>query len=71
MIRLMDYPQARHEIEIFVGADRVVRINVDGQCAMRAKLGPEAQFVIRGQVRYRADSPWPSTLVTIDPTEPA
>lgn len=38
---------AEHEIEVFVGADRVVRFNVDGVCVARAKAEGRAIIVIK------------------------
>lgn len=31
--------KAEQSFEIFVGADKIVRINVDGVCAIRVRLG--------------------------------
>jgi hypothetical protein len=31
-----------HELGLVFGSDRVVRINIDGICALRIKLGPTA-----------------------------
>lgn len=32
---------AHHELEVFVGSDNVVRINVDGICELRVKVQPD------------------------------
>lgn len=29
--------QAEHQLEVMIGSDRIVRINVDGVCAMRVR----------------------------------
>jgi hypothetical protein len=31
---------AHHELEVMIGADNVVRINVDGICQLRVKVQP-------------------------------
>lgn len=35
------------QLEIVVGADRIVPINVDGQCALRVWMTEDCQFDIR------------------------
>lgn len=42
---------ATKHLEIFVGADNIVRINVDGICALRAKLSPGCRVDILGPDR--------------------
>lgn len=38
---------ATRRLEIMVGADRIVRINVDGQCALRVWMTEDCQFNMR------------------------
>ena len=44
---------ASRELEIVVGTDRVVRINVDGICAFRARFENECELVIRNDLSPR------------------
>jgi hypothetical protein len=44
---------AARELEIVVGADRVVRINVDGLCAFRTRLDAACELVIRNDLMPR------------------
>ena len=35
------------ELDVCVGRDRIVRVNVDGECVLRIRLGPKVKVVIR------------------------
>lgn len=37
---------AEKQLEIVVGSDNVVRINIDGICAMRVRIAPGAEIAI-------------------------
>jgi hypothetical protein len=42
---------ANHELEVFLGSDRVVRINVDGTCMVRIHLIPGAILCVAGSAQ--------------------
>jgi hypothetical protein len=44
-------PGADTQFEVVVGADNIVRINIDGICALRVRLKPGCQFVVIGPDR--------------------
>lgn len=45
--RVNDLKAANSYLEIFLGSDDIVRINIDGACAMRVRLNPGSQLVLR------------------------
>jgi hypothetical protein len=44
--------KASHQLEVMVGSDRIVRINIDGVCALRVRLekGCKLDYAV-----YRSD----------------
>lgn len=38
--------EATDEVEIMVGSDRIIRINIDGHCALRVRLKKTCQGVL-------------------------
>lgn len=44
---------ATQQLEIVVGADRIVRVNVDDQCAMRIRLEEDCQLEVRTATIWR------------------
>jgi hypothetical protein len=44
---------AARELEIVVGADHIVRINVDGLCVFRTRLNAACELVIRNELMPR------------------
>jgi hypothetical protein len=44
---------AARQLNIVVGADRIVRINVDGECAMRIRLEEDCQLEVRTATIWR------------------
>lgn len=37
---------AEKQLEIVIGSDRIIRINIDGTCVLRVRLEPGAEYVI-------------------------
>jgi len=50
--------KAEIEVEVILGSDGVIRINVDGECTYRVRLGPGAKLVV-----VRDDRPPPPLKV--------
>jgi len=54
---------AMHQVEIVVGSDRVVRVNIDGVCALRVRMQPacvlEADFLSSAPGKLSIDCPDP------------
>jgi hypothetical protein len=36
--------QAESQVEVVVGADRIVRVNIDGRCALRIRMTKGCEF---------------------------
>jgi hypothetical protein len=51
---LSEQGDAEIEVEVVVGSDGIIRINVDDECRLRVRLGPKAEFRVRDE-RKRAD----------------
>jgi hypothetical protein len=49
----MDDRTAEHELEVVVGADSIVRINVDGACVLRVRMLAGCQFRERNDLGDR------------------
>jgi hypothetical protein len=48
-------PAAETEVEVFIGSDRIIRVNIDSECRLRVRLGPDAEFLVRDERK----KPWP------------
>jgi hypothetical protein len=47
------------ELEVFLGSDGIIRINVDGVCALRFKIDPNFRLVVSDTVSH-AQVPFPN-----------
>jgi hypothetical protein len=45
-IEMQDHTAIK-QLELIVGTDRIVRVNIDGICALRVRLHGDAELVIR------------------------
>jgi hypothetical protein len=54
MLLNLDMDANKH-VEIVIGTDRVMRINIDGVCAMRSRIGDGCELVIRNDLGMALD----------------
>ena len=41
---------AYRDIDFMIGADRIVRVNVDGACVMRVRLNEDCRLALRNHI---------------------
>lgn len=44
------------EVEVFVGSDRIVRVNLDGICRLRFRIEPGVAFHLTGAITLTKES---------------
>lgn len=53
----LDFKDRRYmHVELVIGTDHIVRLNLDGSCALRFRIVPDAVTVVRDD-RQHADAP--------------
>jgi hypothetical protein len=50
---------AQTEFEIRIGSDGIARINIDGECRLRIRLGPDCAFNVFDERNAKPVGTWP------------
>lgn len=62
-IHAMDHA-AFKQVEVVIGADRIVRVNIDGICALRARMRDGCEYITDDR-RKRIEPPPPPDVLGI------